>query len=336
MSETLDLCRAAVIDCGSNMFTMLIAEGTGSRWERKHVLRHPVFIGQGGFQNRSILPDRFARGMDVLGSFHQALQNYGVDTVRIVGTSALRDANNGRHFAQQVQERFGWKMDIIDGESEARWIHRGVAATMKTDHPTALIMDIGGGSVEFIMTASQDDGSWKEAALLSLDAGVARLEEFGKPGDPLGQAGSDRYVPFLEDVMAPLVEAIALHRPTALVGSSGSFDTFAEAVNGATTDGPQLSRLALERIDSSALHRLHLKLLNEPHERRLKIPGMAPARARMIPLSSMLVQFVLGKMDASTEVLRSPYAMREGLMDAVWQHLCTSTATDLTNETKDP
>lgn len=336
MSENLDLRRAAVIDCGSNMFTMLIAEGVGSQWERKHVLRHPVFIGQGGFQNRSILPDRFARGLDVLGSFHQAIQNYGVDTVRIVGTSALRDANNGRHFAQQVEERFGWKMDIIDGESEALWIHRGVAATMTTDHPAALIMDIGGGSVEFIVTESQDDGSWKETALLSLDAGVARLEEFGKPDDPLGQAGADRYVPFLEDVMAPLVEVLAAHGPTALVGSSGSFDTFAEAVNGATSDGPQLGRHALERIDRAALKRLHEKLLNEPHERRLKIPGMAPARARMIPLSSMLVQFVLGKMDAATEVFRSPYAMREGLMDAVWQHLCTGTTPDPTNETKDP
>ena len=335
MSEGFDMHRAAVIDCGSNMFTMLIAEGVGGQWERKHVLRHPVFIGQGGFQNRSILPDRFARGLDVLGSFHQALHNYDVQTVRIVGTSALRDANNGRHFAQQVEERFGWKLDIIDGESEARWIHRGVAATMTTDRTTALIMDIGGGSVEFIVTALQDDGSWKEAALLSLDAGVARLEEFGKPTDPLGQTGSDRYTAFLDDVMAPLVEVIAVHRPTALVGSSGSFDTFAEAVNGATSDGPQLGRHVLERIDRGALHQLHMKLLNEPHERRLKIPGMAPARARMIPLSSMLLHFVLEKMDGSTEIYRSPYAMREGLMDAVWQHLCCDTTTDPTNETKD-
>ena len=91
--------RAAVIDCGTNMFTVLIAEGSGDAWERKHVLRQPVFIGQGGFQNRSIRSDRFARGLDALQTFHQALGNYNVKDVRVVGTSALRGATNGTAFA---------------------------------------------------------------------------------------------------------------------------------------------------------------------------------------------------------------------------------------------
>lgn len=322
MTEALNLQRAAVIDCGTNMFTMLIAEGAGDHWERKHVLRHPVFIGQGGFQNRSILPDRFARGMDVLRSFHQALKNHGVKTVRIVGTSALRDASNGRAFAEQVEREFGWPMEVIGGEEEAQWIHRGVAATLTEEFDKALIMDIGGGSVEFIATVRQTDGSWKEEALLSLDAGVARLEEFGKPRDPLGDEGVQRYEAFLADVLDPLAALIERHQPLALVGSSGSFDTFAEAVNGVQSEVPYLQRNGLELIERQALVDLHKKLIHEPHERRLKIPGMAPARAKMIPLSSMLLDYVLNMMGNGVQVYRSPFAMREGLMEAVWQHLC--------------
>ena len=113
--------RAAVIDCGTNMFTVLIAEGSGDTWERKHVLRQPVFIGQGGFQNRSIRSDRFARGLDALRTFHQALSNYNVKDVRVVGTSALRDASNGAAFAEAVGSQFGWDLGIIGGEEEADW-----------------------------------------------------------------------------------------------------------------------------------------------------------------------------------------------------------------------
>lgn len=322
--------RAAVIDCGTNMFTVLIAEGNGDTWERKHVLRQPVFIGQGGFQNRSIRSDRFARGLDALRTFHQALGNYNVKDVRVVGTSALRDASNGAAFAESVRSQFGWDLGIIGGEEEADWIFRGVAQTLTDALERVLIMDIGGGSVEFVVAERTDTGVWQSKAALSLDAGVARLEEFGKPTDPLGAAGEECYRAFLDNVMEPLEAVLAEHRPTALVGSSGSFDTFAEAVNGAHADVPYLQRRDLEPIDRHGLQRLHRRLLTEPHEQRLKIPGMAPARAKMIPLSSMLLMHVLGKMDPTATVYRSPFAMREGLMEAVWQHLCTG-ASDQTN-----
>ena len=187
--------RAAVIDCGTNMFTALIAEGSGDAWERKHVLRQPVFIGQGGFQNRSIRSDRFARGLDALRTFHQALRNYKVNDVRVVGTSALRDASNGTAFAEAVHRQFGWDMGIIGGEEEADWIFRGVAQTLTDAVDRVLIMDIGGGSVEFVVAERTDAGTWQSKAALSLDAGVARLEEFGKPTDPLGAAATATRAP---------------------------------------------------------------------------------------------------------------------------------------------
>ena len=114
-----------MIDCGTNMFTVPIAEGSGDTWERTRASAVGLH-GQGGFQNRSIRSDRFARGLDALRTFHQALGNYNVDDVG-GGTSALRDASNGAAFAEAVRSQFGWDLGIIGGEEEADWIFRGVA-----------------------------------------------------------------------------------------------------------------------------------------------------------------------------------------------------------------
>ena len=322
--------RAAVIDCGTNMFTVLIAEGSGDTWERKHVLRQPVFIGQGGFQNCSIRSDRFARGLDALRTFHQALGNYNVKDVRVVGNQCL-----ARRLQRRGLRRCG-PQSIRLGHGH-HWRGRGGGLDFSRRGPD-LDRRIGPGARHghrwrqcgVCGGRTHRRRAWQSKAALSLDAGVARLEEFGKPTDPLGAAGEERYRAFLDNVMEPLEAVLAEHQPTALVGSSGSFDTFAEAVNGSHADVPYLRRRDLEPIDRQALQRLHRRLLTEPHEQRLKIPGMAPARAKMIPLSSMLLMHVLGKMTPTATVYRSPFAMREGLMEAVWQHLCTGSS-DQTN-----
>ena len=315
--------RTAVVDCGTNMFSMLIADVSPSGWESKFILRRPVFLGQGGFQSRIIVPDRFARGLDALRVLHQAAVNYGVEKVRVVGTSALRDAMNGEVFVKSVEEALNWKLEIIDGEQEARWINQGVALTLTAKESSALVMDIGGGSVEFILTNREPGGQWAVQDLVSLNVGVARLAEFGKPADPLTAAGEERYREFLEDAMAPVRRMIAAHSPVALVGSSGSFDTFSEMINGPVPRDLSVNPTQIQSIDSAAWKSLHHQLIETPVQGRLKLQGMAPDPARMIPLSSMLVNHVWGLFPAQARLIRSPFAMREGIMNEIWQHLCT-------------
>ena len=91
-------------------------------------------------------------------------------------------------------------------------------------------MDIGGGSLEFIIVAPLSKGRWEKKWSQSFDAGVSRLAEFGKPSDPLTLQGANRYTAYLDEMMRPLVGAIEVHQPRHLVGSSGSFDTFYELV----------------------------------------------------------------------------------------------------------
>ena len=306
--------RAAVVDCGTNLFTMLVASCQPSGWEEQIVLRRPVFIGQGGFRSRTIVPDRFARGLDALRVLHQAAENYEVDIVRIIGTSALRDALNGDAFATQVRRELGWELEVIDGNAEAHLIHDGAAQTLGETPGPVLVMDIGGGSVEFIVS-SKERGVWTAVDWVSLDAGVGRLEEFGKPTDPLGQEGVNRYRAFLTETLAPVRSLIQAHSPLALVGSSGSFDTFADLLN-ADAQAP-LKELGRDRLST-----LHRQLVECSIEERHRMPGMSPARARLIPLSSMLLQHVLNELPPVVQVLRSPYALREGAMHGIWQHLC--------------
>ncbi|MFZ8836915.1 MAG: hypothetical protein ACO3MV_06220 [Flavobacteriales bacterium] len=315
--------RAAVIDCGTNVFTMLIGEGTHEGWRTQLVLRQPVFIGRGGFQSRIIVPDRFARGIDALKVFHQACKNFNVTHVKVAGTSALRDANNGQRFAQCVRDQLDWQIEIIDGEQEAQWIHDGVALTLPNQWSSPiLIMDIGGGSVEFILSDWSTSGEWKALEKLSIDVGVGRLEEFGKPNDPLLASGEQRYHEFMDELMRPVVDVIHRYQPKALIGSSGSFDTFVEIIDGALPAWNSKRAAEIHEIDRVKLKAVHQQLITLSLKDRLAIPGMSPVRAHLIPLSSMLVQWVLGIMPDDSKAFRSPYAMREGIMNSFWQHLC--------------
>ena len=152
-----------------------------------------------------------------------------------MGTSALRDAMNGEVFAQAACA--GWhSIGTWKSSTESRrpgGLIEGVALTLTANR----IARIGDGHRRgkcgvHSHEAEGRDGQWVVEDLVSLNVGVARLAEFGKPADPLTAAGEERYREFLEDAMAPVRRMIAAHSPVALVGSSGSFDTFSEMING--------------------------------------------------------------------------------------------------------
>jgi exopolyphosphatase/guanosine-5'-triphosphate,3'-diphosphate pyrophosphatase len=317
--------RAAVVDCGTNTFTMVIADLVASHWVEIFHLRCQVFLGKGGFASSAILPDRFAKGLDALGILKAASQNYDVDEVRVFGTSALRDASNADDFVTKAKNKVGWEIEIIDGDEEADLIQAGVQLTLSNMNAPLMIMDIGGGSLELIILASGESCQWEKCWAKSFDAGVSRLAEFGRPSDPLLESGAQRYVAYLDEILASMGEAVQLHQPKCLVGSSGSFDTFMELVNQAKaqaqfTKAPATSLLGnsihppTRLINRDGLAAVHDQLLNLDLSERLALPGMAPARARLIPLSSMLVQYVLYSMPADSQVYQSSYALREGAL----------------------
>lgn len=313
--------RVAVVDCGTNTFTMVIVDLLESHWVQIFHLRCQVFLGKGGFSSAAILPDRFAKGLDALGILKEATQNYDVDEVRVFGTSALRDASNSADFVAKARNKVGWEIEIVDGDDEADLIQAGVQLTLTSLNTPLMIMDIGGGSLELIILAPDKLGQWQKCWAKSFDAGVSRLAEFGRPTDPFLESGTRRYVAYLDEILASMRKAIQLHKPQILVGSSGSFDTFVELVNQAQISAvPSASSLSksihpqVQLIDRKGLAHVHEQLLILDLAERLALPGMAPARARLIPLSSMLVQYVLAAMPSNSLVYQSSYALREGAL----------------------
>src|SRR6185312_9793738 len=143
--------RVAVIDLGTNTFHLLIAErGVG---EVNELVRCEVAVklGEGGINQGLIQPAAFERGIEALRDFHSVILQHGVEQVRALATSALRNAANGREFIGRIKNETDIKIELIDGGAEAEFIFKGIKASECLSDRGNLIVDIGGGSVEFII-----------------------------------------------------------------------------------------------------------------------------------------------------------------------------------------
>ena len=164
------LRRVAVIDCGTNTFNLRIVDlGAAAGWIPVFGQRIPVRLGQGGVAKGVIRPDRMARGLDALVSMREVLRNYKAEEVYVLATSALRGAKNGHEFVDEARRLSGLEVQIISGPHEARLIQEGIALNVnEPSEEMHMTMDIGGGSVEFIVW-NHEGIKWSQ----SFDTGVA-------------------------------------------------------------------------------------------------------------------------------------------------------------------
>ena len=174
--------RIALIDLGTNTFHLLITEIN----DREQLVelgkyKEPVKLGEDGMPEGAITEAAYTRGMATLENFKKVVDAAGVTTVLAFATSAIRSASNGKQFVQEAYERTGFRVTVINGNEEAALIHEGVKNGVKMPKNEAvLLVDIGGGSVEFIVSQNG------EAVLLrSLNIGAARLLEVAHPSDPI-------------------------------------------------------------------------------------------------------------------------------------------------------
>jgi exopolyphosphatase/guanosine-5'-triphosphate,3'-diphosphate pyrophosphatase len=157
--------------------------------------------------------------------FHQNMVRYDVGEVKAIATSALRSTSNGPDFIEQVKQKTGIAIEVIDGDREAAYIYKGVKASGCLSNDNTLIIDIGGGSVEFII-CDQDHISWKQ----SFEIGAARLMDKFHHDDPITAEAISNLQAYLDHVLAPLFQATQNVSIQKLIGSSGAFETFAEVI----------------------------------------------------------------------------------------------------------
>lgn len=305
----------AVIDLGTNTFQLLLAcadmHGHVKFLKRESV---PVRLGE-GISSGSISPAAFERGISTLQQFRRMMNHAGVTTTLAIATSATRSASNGAAFVEMAQHAAGIRIRVIDGLEEAELIHEGVchALPLPATEPV-LLMDIGGGSVEFIVS----QGGIIQYKT-SLNIGAARLLEAIKPSDPLTEMERAMLQAYLRQALAPVMRTISesytIHR---LIGSSSTFKALG-MLHAQHTRTPMnrelLNGYTLDEADFDALYQI---LLHSTRAERIAMPGMKRTRVEMIVCASMMVAEVLHVLPDIRSITVSTAALREGIL---WQYL---------------
>lgn len=299
--------RIAIIDCGTNTFNLLIAVRKGNRWHFVARRKKVVKLGSDGLVNGKIGDAPAARALRALSDYRTVLDEMGVQEVRIVGTAALRDAKNGKVILRKIYQATGFRVKLIDGLQEAELIWKGVRQALPLGEDFSLVMDIGGGSTEFILCNAQRV-FWKQSFRL----GAARIKERFPLSDPPTRKEIKQLEDFLADELQPLAAACKHYPPVRLIGSSGSFDSFAAMI---------LKKRREPALKSTHYHfklkeytALHQELMKSTYAERLRFPGLLRMRADMIVPASVLLTFAL-RFTGLKELHLSTYSLKEGLLD---------------------
>ena len=212
--------KRAIVDLGTNTFNLLVRSDDGT----VHInTKIPVKLGEGGITEGFIAPQAFERGLAALENYANLLKEQPVDEAWAFATAAIREASNGAEFVAAAKERSGFQVNVISGEQEAAFIAAGVRKAVPLNDYPVLIMDIGGGSTEFVI-CNATDVFW----LKSYPLGVSRLLQTFRPADPMLPREKQEIENFLDEALEDLWQAAEKWNPRTLVGSSGSFDTLGE------------------------------------------------------------------------------------------------------------
>ena len=304
--------KIAVIDLGTNTFHILIACTEADTVEVLHREKVAVKIGEGGINDQIIIEEAQARAITALRHFKKVADAYGTDEIYATATSAIRNASNRDEITNRIYEETGIHVKVISGEEEAELIYGGVKKAMHLSNSKSLIIDIGGGSVEFII-ADDRQSYYKQ----SFEIGAQRMLDLFHHHDPILPEEVARLQNYLEKNLRPLSQAVALLKPDTLIGSSGSFDTLSDIycnLNSILRD-EEATEYPLT-IDS--FFHIYQELLQKNRKERLQIPGMIPLRVDMIVVACGLIDFIL-KSYPITNIRVSAYALKEGLLNKVIQ-----------------
>lgn len=301
--------KVAIIDLGTNTFHLLIAEEHGEGYRIIHRDRLATKIGMGGINDGLITESAIRRALLAMQSFRNTLDQHNVPVQQVYafGTSAFRNARNGAELAGKIKELTGIEVNILSGDEEAETIYRGVKSALDLGDEMSLIIDIGGGSVEFII-ADRNRISWK----ISLEIGAQRLLEKFHRHDPILPEEVDALNNYLVEALKPLMGALEQYKPEVLVGSSGTFDTLSDIF----CCKHQIEKLPEEvetPLTLEGFYEIYDELLVKNREERLRIPGMIEMRVDMIIVACCLIRFLLEK-HAFRRIRVSSYALKEGAL----------------------
>ena len=301
----------AIIDLGTNTFHLLIAEIKAGAIVEHRKIQIPVKIGEGGINQQLIAPTAYQRGLNALKIFRETLSEFGIEKATAFATSAIRDAQNGDLFIADAKQLHQIEIVTISGEKEAELIYKGVSHSFNLPNENVLVMDIGGGSVEFII-GKKDTILWKK----SYPIGAARLIDRFHKTDPISNQELVTLQSYLIHNMKELRDALQLFPATTLIGSAGSFETLVEVLK----KDLQIPLINLgetaDEIPLEAFLSFYETITTRNFVDRTKLHGMADFRVEMIVVATILMDVVIKRFDIH-KLIASHYSLKEGVLYSI-------------------
>jgi exopolyphosphatase/guanosine-5'-triphosphate,3'-diphosphate pyrophosphatase len=300
--------RLAVIDLGSNTFHLLICEinDLGSLIK---VYKSRVYVKLASSGLGYIDADSEARGLIAMQGYADQLKHHNVKIVKAVGTSALREAKNGKDIAKKYFQATGIRVDIIDGIQEADYILQGTRSAIPSLDQHGLIMDIGGGSVEFILYRGGDiifKSSYK--------MGVSVLHRMFHQSDPISEDQLHALETFIESQLGDLISALRAVKNYYLIGSSGSFEVIQDLLPHVSTS-KNWSELNIQQFPECLE-----KVISSTLEQRKATSEIPVERLDYVVVAFALIHFIIRDLPPQ-RLFYCDFALKEGvLMELASKH----------------
>lgn len=294
----------AAVDIGSNSVRLKIARFVSHRLEEIEEDREVTRLGESVFRSGFLSPEAIALTVKVLRRFHRAAQRAGADSVRVVATSALRDARNSRSFLEWVRSATGWNVEIISGLEEARLIHLGLTSSLRVNSSPVLMMDLGGGSCELTISKK---GHIQET--VSVPLGAVRLTNDFLHHDPPRKSEMRQLRGFIAREMGRVVPRISKARPRIVIATSGTAESLARVCHALYRTKGQRT-LSVTHLE---MRRIAKMLSRIPLDKRRSIPGIGVRRAEIIIAGAAVYAELLERCKLGGFRF-SPLGLRDGLL----------------------
>jgi len=299
--------RLAAIDVGSNSVHMVVADVTGSG----HLVvvdrvKEMVRLGRRVFLTGRLTAESMDLASRALRHFQKVAEARRVKRLRVVATSAVREAANRSVFLKRIRRETGLRVEVISGQEEARLIFNAARYALGLDGGPHLLLDVGGGSIELVLVR-EGRPLW----LRSFPLGAARLTERFLTSDPPRSAQVSALSAHLKRELAQVLDDARRLGVTRTIGTSGTVNSLVAMARAAR--GEDLGRLHCASVAAAEIGRLKNQLLECDASERAELPGADAKRVDLMPAAAILVNFILSQTD-SPELVACSWALREGVL----------------------
>ncbi|MGE5205197.1 MAG: Ppx/GppA phosphatase family protein [Chlamydiota bacterium] len=295
----------AAVDIGANSVRLKIARLSSRRLQVIHEDRQVTRLGEQVFSSGLLSPETMAETVKVLRRFHRAAQKLGVETVRVVATSALRNARNRKSFGEWVYSATGWQVEVISGIEEARLIHLGLVSNLRITSWPVLMVDLGGGSCELTVSAQKHIQE-----TVSLPLGAVRLTREFLRHDPPRKKELERLRAFVDRELGRVAKRIAKAGVKAVIATSGTAAALAAV---AASRYPGGGHQGASFVSAATAARIARLLARRKVEQRISFQGIGPRRAEIIVAGAVVYAELLERCRLRN-FRYSPLGLRDGLL----------------------